>query len=237
MDWIKKNIPEDMDAQILESATKEKEQAHDVISSILSKKVMNNYGAFVQGMTQIHELGMDLQSSTIVCKNGRRSLNQAKEELIKNVLVILSEYRRRQIYKEIVENLIHVKKILNTRKSLEQALNESNFPKAIELSIECRNLINSHKHLTCVSEIETALHDQFTVLTSKLDGALVETCRIWNPLTYERIMHGYPLFALHFVDDTLQCSLTSMYIQTVGTVEFSDREAEGAVLRSSEFQH
>ena len=50
-------------------------------------------------MTHIHDLGLDLQTSAVVCKNGRRNLRNAKEQLTDRVAVIVSKYRKRQMYK------------------------------------------------------------------------------------------------------------------------------------------
>lgn len=57
-------------------------------------------------MAQIHDLGIDLQSSAIVCSNGRRNLKNAKETLIQRVIEILAKSQRREIYK--VYNLLMI---------------------------------------------------------------------------------------------------------------------------------
>ena len=49
-------------------------------------------------MTQIHDLGVDLQTSSIICKNGRAKLADAKDQLTQKVLSILSKYQVRNAY-------------------------------------------------------------------------------------------------------------------------------------------
>lgn len=111
-----------LDEKYLELQLKEKERSLDAINSKLSNKVMSNYAAFgesppphpprrhlqpthhhphiitVKGMTQIHELGTDLEQSGTVCKDGRQQLARAKNELIQRVLVILAKNKKKQTY-------------------------------------------------------------------------------------------------------------------------------------------
>lgn len=49
-------------------------------------------------MTQIHDLGVNLENSAFVCRNGRNNLQSAKEEIAKRILIILAKYRRKKIY-------------------------------------------------------------------------------------------------------------------------------------------
>lgn len=50
----------------------EYERTLSVVNTRLADRVMNNYNLFVAGMGKIHELGLDLQQSAVICKNGRR---------------------------------------------------------------------------------------------------------------------------------------------------------------------
>ena len=66
-------------------------------------------------MTQIHDLGMNLQTAGIVCKNSRACLKTAKQELIQRVLLILEKNRKKNIY--LVSVLVFV---LTTTANTEQ---------------------------------------------------------------------------------------------------------------------
>ena len=80
--------------------------------------------------------------------------------MTQRVLYILAEYRRRQQYKEVLENLNQIKGILQIEKQLKDSLDEGNYPKAIELCLECRNSVNSNKHYTSVQELGVSLQVQ-----------------------------------------------------------------------------
>jgi hypothetical protein len=62
--------------QSMASLVREYEQTLAVVNTQLADRVMNNYSLFVQGMGKIHELGLDLQQSAVICKNGRRVIQQ-----------------------------------------------------------------------------------------------------------------------------------------------------------------
>eukprot|EP01114_Cavostelium_apophysatum_P008475 TRINITY_DN2099_c0_g1_i1.p1 TRINITY_DN2099_c0_g1~~TRINITY_DN2099_c0_g1_i1.p1 ORF type:complete len:934 (-),score=252.92 TRINITY_DN2099_c0_g1_i1:24-2825(-) len=169
----------------------EKERALDQITSKLSQKVMSNYNAFVEAMSHINDLATDLQISASVCKSGRHNLNTTKEHLILRVLTILVKYRKRQRYKEIIESLVNIKRIKLLDGMLKQALEEGDFPKAIQLCVDCGAEFDANKQFTCVKELAASMKDCYSLVQDKVDGALAETCSSFNAVNYERILVAY----------------------------------------------
>ncbi|PRP80852.1 coiled-coil domain-containing protein [Planoprotostelium fungivorum] len=180
-----------MDEAYLELQLKEKERCLDAINSKLSNKVMSNYNAFVKGMTQIHELGMDLEQSAAVCKDGRQSLARAKGELIQRVLVILAKNKKKQTFTKILNQLLEIKRILVIETQLKEELSEGNFPGAIALCLECRNLINNCKQFKCVGQLNSGLKQNYEEVQSRLQKSLAEVVRTFEPVSYEKILIGF----------------------------------------------
>eukprot|EP01119_Soliformovum_irregulare_P017840 TRINITY_DN5361_c0_g1_i1.p1 TRINITY_DN5361_c0_g1~~TRINITY_DN5361_c0_g1_i1.p1 ORF type:complete len:938 (+),score=326.83 TRINITY_DN5361_c0_g1_i1:314-2815(+) len=191
--WFKKHCPPDLGMTFVDQEIEEKEKALDIISSKLSKQVMSNYGSFVQAMTEIHQLGVDLQTSAMVCKDGRANLQQAKQELIQRVIVILAEHRRRQMYKHILENLTDIRKLMSLSDELKRKLEEGDYPRAIELFLECSSSLNDLRQFTAVQELGNSLQKQYNLIQEKLDVSLIQTLRSFNQLNYERILVAYRL--------------------------------------------
>ena len=86
-------MPVDFDEAYLDKMIEKKEAVLEVLNGRLFTRVMSSYGAFVQGMTQIGELSGDLQQSTIMCKNGRRNLQNVRSQLTRGGVVILAAFR------------------------------------------------------------------------------------------------------------------------------------------------
>jgi hypothetical protein len=74
------------------------EKALECINTQLAKTVMENYTSFVQGMTKVQEVGMDLTKTSILCKHGRKRLQQAQDDVVKGGLSVLAKYRQRKSF-------------------------------------------------------------------------------------------------------------------------------------------
>lgn len=85
--------PDDLQKMIVE-----RESQLQVINSKLSEQVVTNYDRFVQGMVQIRELGVDLESTVLLCKTGRGTLHKADKELISSPVKIIANNRKRILY-------------------------------------------------------------------------------------------------------------------------------------------
>jgi queuine/archaeosine tRNA-ribosyltransferase len=94
---------------------------------------MSNYNLFVQGMTKIHELGLDLHQSAVICKNGRRLVQQTKGALTTHGIIVTAKHRKRQLYASVLADLHEVQVILSNERRIREALEEGDFPRAIEL--------------------------------------------------------------------------------------------------------
>lgn len=69
-----------------------------VINSKLYAEVIGNYDKFVQGMVHIRELGVDLETTVNLCRNGRAMLKKADKELITAPINIIANNRKSILY-------------------------------------------------------------------------------------------------------------------------------------------
>ena len=83
----------------LDEMMADRQKQLEIINSRLSHRVIQNYDAFVQGMVQIRQLGYDLQMTAVLCQNGRKNLRKANQDLLSTPITIVSECRKREIYK------------------------------------------------------------------------------------------------------------------------------------------
>ena len=89
------------DVALMEELTKQ-EKVLAVVNNRLGKTVMNNYNSFVDGMTNVQEVGADLNMTSMLCKNGRKRLKKAQENLVKGGLMIVAKYRKKKTLKVII---------------------------------------------------------------------------------------------------------------------------------------
>lgn len=93
------SMPEEGTDQYLADLIKVRNRQHDIVNSQLSDRVMSNYDAFVQGMMKIKELGDDLKTTAVLCRNGRANLYKANHDLISGPLAVVATNRKRILYK------------------------------------------------------------------------------------------------------------------------------------------
>jgi len=108
------NLPENLTEEYINQNQIDRERALDVINDQLSNKVMSSYDSFVQAMNRIQQLGWSLRESTQICRESRSSLKTSKDQLAVGNLKVVALYKRRQIYKAIISQLLEIKKICET---------------------------------------------------------------------------------------------------------------------------
>jgi len=165
----------------------------DYVNSKLYNRVRKNYTEFVQGMSQIHEIGVELQRSTVMCSNGRRTLAQTKRNLTTTAFVIMSKYSKRNLLQHMYMDLSQIKDIVTLERLLKQTLSDGDYPATIKLYLECRNTITQHMHYRCVPELDSNLKQIYHVVQERIDKDFFNSCREFNSTTYQRVFQAYKL--------------------------------------------
>ena len=75
------------------------------ISARLSKEVVANYQAFIDGMRQIGEIDLDVSRASIHVTNSLRKLSSARESLVSGTLGITYQRRRRERMADVASRL------------------------------------------------------------------------------------------------------------------------------------
>lgn len=165
----------------------------DVVNSKLSTLIMNSYGAFVQGMSQIHELDVDLQQSAVMCRTGRNYLGSIKGELTNPSLVILAKYRKQQAFLHIMNELTRMKAVLSEESSLKRLLAEGDYPAAISKCISCQKALGSLLQYSGVQGLRRNFSEHYKVTQDRLDEALQQLCCTFpfSPSSFQKVVAAY----------------------------------------------
>ncbi|KAL0482599.1 vacuolar protein sorting protein VPS50 [Acrasis kona] len=175
----------------LELSRHEKGLAH--INKELSATVMNNYTSFVQGMTQIQEVGKDLDTTAVLCVNGRKRIAGAKDNAIKNGLTVISKYRKRKSLIRVHQLLNKLKVILGGEKQLGELLTNGDYPSAIKLMTDHHAELSQWKMMNCVKQLDQSMQLAYEKVAKQMDDALITVLTSYDPTSYDRILTAYQL--------------------------------------------
>ncbi len=137
-------------------------------------------------MAQVRDLSLNLSMTTILCKNARRRLLSAKDELTQGSLVIIQKERKLQGLQQVVSNLLAIKDLSKTERNIQETLNMGDFPRAITLCLECRDALAQFKRFNCVNELTVVLQVQSCHAQRNIGGALIRHAVVLNNVVQSR---------------------------------------------------
>ncbi|GAM28105.1 hypothetical protein SAMD00019534_112810, partial [Acytostelium subglobosum LB1] len=186
--------PNDADLQqFLDQHTTKFTQSMDYINSKLHNKVRKNYTEFVEGMSQIHEIGVELQKSTVMCANGRRTLGNTKNNLNRTAFSIMAKYRKRSVYQKVLSDLILIKEIVHRERLIKQYLSDGDYPNTITEYHQCRDIAQRCQQYSCVPELGRNLVEIYNVLNERVDKDFFNCCRTFSATTYRSVFQAYKM--------------------------------------------
>ena len=169
----------------------EYERTCEVVNSRLAERVMSNYNLFVQGMSKIHELGLDLHQSAVICKNGRRLVQQTKGALTTHGIIVTAKHRKRQLYASVAADLRELQNIVANERRLREALEEGDFVTSIELALTGRELLRAYEQFTCLASFSSYVQTSWELLQRRLENSVRDVVRQFDALAYERTLIGH----------------------------------------------
>ncbi|XP_074055468.1 syndetin isoform X4 [Macrotis lagotis] len=171
--------------------------ALQLITSRVSKKVadliLEKQPAYVKELERVTSLQTGLQLATVMCTNGRRHLNIAKEGFTQASLGLLANQRKRQLLVGLLKSLRTIKTLQRTDVRLSEMLEEEDYPGAIQLCLECQQAASTFRHYSCISELDSKLQDTLEQIEEQLDVALSKICKNFDVAHYTKVQQAYRL--------------------------------------------
>uniref|UniRef100_A0A5F9DAY4 VPS50 subunit of EARP/GARPII complex n=1 Tax=Oryctolagus cuniculus TaxID=9986 RepID=A0A5F9DAY4_RABIT len=174
-------LPPVLNLQELEEYRDKLKQQQAAVSKKVADLILEKQPAYVKELERVTSLQTGLQLAAVICTNGRRHLNIAKEGFTQASLGLLANQRKRQL-------LIGLLKSLRTIKTLEE-----DYPGAIQLCLECQNAASTFKHYSCISELNSKLQDTLEQIEEQLDVALSKICKNFDINHYTKVQQAYRL--------------------------------------------
>ncbi|XP_059963633.1 syndetin [Mesoplodon densirostris] len=186
-------LPPVLNLQDLEEYRDKLKQQQAAVSKKVADLILEKQPAYVKELERVTSLQTGLQLAAVICTNGRRHLNIAKEGFTQASLGLLANQRKRQLLIGLLKSLRTIKTLQRTDVRLSEMLEEEDYPGAIQLCLECQKAASTFKHYSCISELNSKLQDTLEQIEEQLDVALSKICKNFDINHYTKVQQAYRL--------------------------------------------
>uniref|UniRef100_A0A8C6RRB1 VPS50 EARP/GARPII complex subunit n=1 Tax=Nannospalax galili TaxID=1026970 RepID=A0A8C6RRB1_NANGA len=186
-------LPPILNLQELEEYRDRLKQQQAAVSKKVADLILEKQPAYVKELERVTSLQTGLQLAAVICTNGRRHLNVAKEGFTQASLGLLANQRKRQLLMGLLKSLRTIKTLQRTDVRLSEMLEEEDYPGAIQLCLECQKAASTFKHYSCISELNSKLQDTLEQIEEQLDVALSKICKNFDINHYTKVQQAYRL--------------------------------------------
>ncbi|XP_030056373.1 syndetin isoform X2 [Microcaecilia unicolor] len=186
-------LPSVLSLQELEQYRDRLKQQQAAVSKKVADLILEKQPSYVKELDRVTSLQTSLQLAAVICTNGRRHLNIAKEGFTQASLGLLANQRKRQLLIGLLKSLRTIKTLQRTDVRLSEMLEEEDYPGAIQLCLECQKAASTFKHYSCISELNSKLQDTLEQIEEQLDVALSKICKNFDVSHYTKVQQAYRL--------------------------------------------
>ncbi|XP_032093285.1 syndetin isoform X1 [Thamnophis elegans] len=186
-------LPTVLSLQELEEYRDKLKQQQAAVSKKVADLILEKQTAYVKELERVTSLQTSLKLAAVICTNGRRHLNSAKEGFTQASLGLLANQRKRQLLVGLLKSLRTIKTLQQTDVRLSEMLEEEDYPGAIQLCLECQKAASTFKHYSCISELNSKLQDTLEQIEEQLDVALSKICKNFDINHYTKVQQAYRL--------------------------------------------
>ncbi|KAM9308738.1 syndetin isoform 2-T2 [Gastrophryne carolinensis] len=186
-------LPPVLGLQELEDYRDKLKRQHGAVSKKVADLILEKQPSYVKELDRVTSLQTGLQLAAVICANGRRHLNVAKDGFTQASLGLLANQRKRQLLIGLLKSLRTIKTLQRTDVRLSEMLEEEDYPGAIQLCLECQKAASTFKHYSCISELNSKLQDTLEQIEEQLDVALSKICKNFDVAHYTKVQQAYRL--------------------------------------------
>ncbi|XP_028926247.1 syndetin isoform X1 [Ornithorhynchus anatinus] len=186
-------LPPVLSLQDLELYRDKLKRQQAAVSKKVADLILEKQPSYVKELERVTSLQAGLQLAAVICTNGRRCLNIAKEGFTQASLGLLANQRKRQLLIGLLKSLRTIKTLQRTDVRLSEMMEEEDFPGAIQLCLECQKAASTFKHYNCISELNSKLQDTLEQIEEQLDVALSKICKNFDVGHYTKVQQAYRL--------------------------------------------
>eukprot|EP00850_Spirogloea_muscicola_P020911 SM000230S07347 [mRNA] locus=s230:163380:172549:+ [translate_table: standard] len=161
---------------------RKKLQQLDSVTEELSQQVMEHHEEMVQGVHLVAELERDLQLTSIICRNGRRYLAQAMEDVTQNLAVYDAD---------TVPILHQIQDLARLKAGLDKLLESGDYAKALRVCSHCLVLMQEYSRFKAVQDMNSSIEMWLEKTVEKVDMKMKQLCRSFDEDCYLRVIDAY----------------------------------------------
>ncbi|KFU92589.1 Coiled-coil domain-containing protein 132 [Chaetura pelagica] len=193
-------LPPVLSLQELEEYTDKLKQQQAAVSKKVADLILEKQPAYVQELERVTSLQTGLQLAAVICTNGRRHLNVAKEGFTQTSLGLLANQRKRQLLIGLLKSLRTIKTLQRTDVRLSEMLEEEDYPGAIQLCLECQKAASTFKHYSCISELNSKLQDTLEQIEVRSNILMFPVICQWVHISYyDNFAGNFRALLLYFI--------------------------------------
>ena len=201
----------------------------EVVSSKLSKEVLDHKTEFVQGWSNITELTSNLEQSFVIVKNGRRNISSAKDSVAGALRVAESHTRKRSLLSTL-DLLVRVRECQSLEAEIRASLESCSYVDAVcEYAAAIRTL-KTLEGLNCAQTLGQDLRSLQWDLVQSIEGVLFTICGDFQPVRYLPLFEAYLLLGSEVKplgDKVQECFLRAVENQTEGMLRLHSMQRGG----------
>ncbi len=200
-------LPATLDLHVIAGDVKRLSSQQRVVGSRFFSGILEKQSACREEMARVEELRSRLREALATCRQGRRGLSGARREFTASSLGILSSHRRRHNAMGVIDNLEKIRTLQRTDDRLQELLSSTSsgdgpdFPGAIRLLLECREVASSYARFSAVRQLRAKLQDTLDMTEERMDVALARACVDFSPGAYGRLHTAYRMLGKTQVKD------------------------------------
>ncbi|CAI5477761.1 unnamed protein product [Closterium sp. Yama58-4] len=188
----------------------------DVITEQLATQVMNHHQKMVQGMQLVGELDRELRVVSVICRNARRHLNKAMEEVASD-LVVAASVNKKKMLTSMLPVLMRMQQVVDVRGRMDACIDEGDFARALRLCSHCLVLIEQNAQLAAIRDMNISIEEWLTQVVDHVDALLFTVCKSFDSPSYAVVIDAYAV-----MDDaaTLADKVQNFFAQSVVTCTY-----------------
>ena len=163
---------------------------HEMVTQMLYGHIMKNYSIFVQGLSEVANLGDRLQEALVLARNTRQSLLQVSND-VKMSLSVAASATKKQNYLKLTGSLVKLQDLPTLTDEIRLAAEAQCYAAAISKFVETYDALTDLTELACCVDMRVAMEGIGQDLVSEIDGKLQAVCTSFEPGLYVEIATSY----------------------------------------------
>ena len=163
---------------------------HEMVTQMLYGHIMKNYSIFVQGLSEVANLGDRLQEALVLARNTRQSLLQVSND-VKMSLSVAASATKKQNYLKLTDSLVKLQDLPTLTDEIRLATEAQRYAAAISKFVETYDALTDLTELACCVDMRVSMEGIGQDILREIDGKLQAVCTSFEPGVYAEIATSY----------------------------------------------